>query len=197
MNHLRKIVALVVFVFYMTATPAGFANGADEGRRVVETYYKVIYNHIARVQPNFPAEWVDWLTRAYIGYGYKWGVNPLLITANFFQESRHNPNAPASRTGAIGIAQLDPATADYLEVNPYDLTQNIEGGIRYLREQLETFKNTGDAATALAIAAYNAGPGAVRSYGNNIPPYPETETHLSIVARIYQDLVSEFYATEQ
>lgn len=90
------------------------------------------------------------------------------------QESGWNVTAQSNK-GAIGLAQLMPGTAAYLGVNPHDPTQNLEGGARYLREQYNTF---GD--WRLALAAYNAGPGAVQQHGG-IPPYRETQNYVRVI----------------
>jgi len=85
-----------------------------------------------------------------------------------------------SRAGAQGLMQLMPATARELGVaDPFDIEQNIDGGARYLRQMLNSFG--GD--VKVALAAYNAGPGAVEKYGGQIPPYQETEQYVNRVLR--------------
>lgn len=87
------------------------------------------------------------------------------------QESGWNPGA-RSHKGAIGLAQLMPFTARKLGVDPHDPYQNLEGGARYLKQQYRTF-----GSWRLALAAYNAGPGAVKKYGG-VPPYRETRNYV-------------------
>jgi soluble lytic murein transglycosylase-like protein len=87
------------------------------------------------------------------------------------QESAWNPTAK-SHKGALGLAQLMPDTAQYLRVDPLDPQQNLEGGARYLRKQFDEFRSW-----PLALAAYNAGPNAVKRHGG-IPPYKETKNYV-------------------
>lgn len=100
-----------------------------------------------------------------------------LFRANIAVESAFNPDARSS-VGAIGLGQLMPGTADLLGVDPHDPEDNLHGSARYLLAQLEDF-----GAADLALAAYNAGPEAVRDYGG-IPPYAETEGHVAKVLRL-------------
>jgi soluble lytic murein transglycosylase-like protein len=115
-------------------------------------------------------EWTSHARTAAKEYGIPEGLFLKLVK----QESGFNPNVKSS-AGAIGLAQLMPGTAMYLKVNPHDPVSNLRGGAKYLKEQYDTF---GD--WKLALAAYNAGPGAVQKYGG-VPPYKETQNY---VARI-------------
>ena len=103
----------------------------------------------------------------------RYGINGALLDAVAWQESRYRHQA-RSPVGAIGVMQLMPATARSLGVtDPTNLAQNVSGGAAYLRAQLERFGND----VPLALAAYNAGPGAVMKY-RGIPPYRETQNYV-------------------
>ena len=104
-------------------------------------------------------------------------ISPSLLSALVWQESRWNPSA-ISPKGAIGLAQLMPATARNLGVNPADPVANLNGGARYLRQLLNQFG--GD--VEMALAAYNAGPGRVRSSGG-VPAITETRNYVASIVR--------------
>lgn len=90
------------------------------------------------------------------------------------QESNWNPEAKSNK-GALGLAQLMPGTARELGVNPRDPRQNLEGGARYLAQQYRAF-----GSWRLALAAYNAGPGAVQKHGG-VPPFRETRQYVKAI----------------
>lgn len=110
-----------------------------------------------------------------------WNVDPALIEAIVANESGFNERA-TSPAGARGLMQLMPATAAGLDVtDAYDPAQNVWAGTRYLRGLLDRFGGN----VELAVAAYNAGPGAVEKYGG-VPPYAETRTYVRAVAADYE-----------
>ena len=114
--------------------------------------------------------------------GKKYGLDPALLHAVILAESRYNADA-ISRRGAIGLMQLMPDTAArYKVADAFDANQNIRGGAQYLSYLLKLF----DGDLELAIAAYNAGEGAVIRNGRKIPPYPETVAYVPKVMAFYR-----------
>lgn len=110
----------------------------------------------------------------------KYGVDSKLIKALVQQESGYNPNAK-SKAGALGLMQLMPATAEGLGVkDPMDPQQNIEGGVKYVKSMLDRFNGN----IILALAAYNAGPNAVKKY-DGVPPYKETQNYVRNILKNY------------
>ena len=109
----------------------------------------------------------------------RYSVDPRLMFALIAQESRFSSTA-VSCSGAQGLGQLMPGTADYLGVrHAFDIEDNLDGAVRYLAEQMRTFGRL-----SLALAAYNAGPKAVKRYGG-IPPYHETQHYVRVIWQTY------------
>jgi soluble lytic murein transglycosylase-like protein len=143
------------------SSASNFAEGAPEGSRPPRA---------------FGAE-LDAMIRA---EAVRQGVNPDLVRAVVRQESGGRPDAVSS-AGAIGLMQLMPGTARELGVNPHDPAQNLAGGVRYLKEMAARFGNLDQ-----ALAAYNAGPGAVQRFGG-VPPYRETQDYVRRIRRTLND----------
>lgn len=110
----------------------------------------------------------------------KYSLDPALVKAVIHAESRFDPKA-VSPKGAIGLMQLGPVTARELGVkDPFDPKHNIDGGVRYLKDLLDTYE--GD--PKLALAAYNAGPTQVQRH-NGVPPFKDTKKYISQVFRYH------------
>ncbi|MCM2562448.1 lytic transglycosylase domain-containing protein [Lutimaribacter sp. EGI FJ00015] len=156
--------------------------------KVLDTRASQQYNNSVRLQPArvvTPTKWGDEV-KSYKGRyngpylqmardaARRHGVPEDLFLRLVNQESRFNPKA-VSHKGAIGLAQLMPFTARKLGVDPHDPYQNLDGGARYLAQQFREFKSW-----PLALAAYNAGPGAVKKHGG-VPPFRETRNYVSVI----------------
>lgn len=112
----------------------------------------------------------------------KYNIDPNLLYAMMRQEDPSGNPFALSNKGAMGRMQLMPGTAkEYGVTNPYDEKQNIEGGAHYMSDLLKKYNGN----VGLALAAYNAGPGAVSSYGG-VPPYKETQDYVSRILKDYQ-----------
>jgi soluble lytic murein transglycosylase-like protein len=140
------------------------------------------YRNSEKLKPNYDKEadvavkvYTGKYSGAYIGMAKaaaaKYGVPVDMFLRLVQQESGWNQGAVSAK-GAVGLAQLMPATADRLGVDETDAQQNLEGGARYLKMMFDRFGNW-----RLALAAYNAGPQAVEQYGG-IPPYQETQGYV-------------------
>lgn len=112
----------------------------------------------------------------------KYGVDEKLVHAVIKTESTYRKSA-VSKKGAVGLMQLMPATAERFGVSDrLDEKQNIDGGVRFLKFLLDTFKDP-----KLAVAGYNAGEHAVIRHKNRVPPYPETENYVGLVMAAYNE----------
>lgn len=141
------------------------------------------YAYVARwYNPALSPEQVDAIVRSVLYYSLRYNVDPRLVMALIAVESGFHVTA-RSYAGAYGLGQLMPDTARGLGVNPADPVANIYGTVRYLRGQLDRFGDN----EALALAAYNAGRGAVTRYAG-IPPYNETQWYVVNVMALYRHL---------
>lgn len=112
--------------------------------------------------------------------GKEYGIDPALLSAVITQESGFDPHATSS-AGAQGLMQLMPETARALGVtDPFDPRQNIFAGARYLRSMMDRFNGN----LSMALAAYNAGPNAVKEHGG-VPPFKETQNYVSSIMALY------------
>lgn len=183
---------IVIGLIGSGAMAAGIKSGLKRGTKtgllnshtnLIDTRLKKQYSSSAALLPKSTAFDLDTGIPSYKGNykgkylplaeaaARKYGIPIELFKRLVQQESGWNPRA-RSHAGAIGLAQLMPLTAKKLRVNPWDPKQNLEGGARYLSQQYRKFKSW-----RLALAAYNAGPGAVAKY-NGVPPYKETRNYV-------------------
>lgn len=145
------------------------SGGVDDASGIIvpDTIVGDTNAHAAGVPPKYAAKIAE--------LSQRFDLSPALLEALVWQESRWRENA-VSHAGARGLAQLMPGTARYLGVDPDDPMQNLEGGARYLREQLDRF----DGDLEKALAAYNAGPGRVIRAGG-IPNIRETKQYVAAI----------------
>lgn len=147
-------------------------------------------NFIRSVNKRLSSTQATRIAESIIGFSLRFDVDARLIVALVMTESTFNPNTK-SHAGAMGLGQLMPGTAKMLGVsNPYDTDQNLYGSVKYLAGHINTYTaRTGDdfEGLVLALAAYNAGPGAVKKHGG-VPPYRETQNYVRKVMSLYRQL---------
>lgn len=148
--------------------------------------YEIIYNEAYSI--NGDADQSEWISRAILYATDLYNVDPILITAVMETESSFNLNA-YSPAGAVGLMQLMPGTAADIGVNPYDPLDNVIGGVAHIATLLNSYSNSGDMVTNYAMAAYNAGSGAVNAAGG-VPAYSETQNYIRRIYDIYMRLSS-------
>jgi soluble lytic murein transglycosylase-like protein len=162
---------------------------APTGSQEVLDAYKRAIRYFNRRGPESE---IDLIARAVLNYSIQYQVDARLVMAVFAVESNFNPRA-TSGVGASGLGQLMPGTAAGLGVrNIYDIEQNVEGAIKYIREQLDRYEGKDDwTRLQLALASYNAGPGAVKKYGGKVPPYRETQAYVRKVSAWFLHFLGE------
>jgi len=149
-------------------------------------------NFIRGHNPRLTKQQADQIAHGIIGFSLQYGVDARLITAMVLVESGFNPSATSPK-GAMGLGQLMPGTARGLGVrNAYDTYENLYGTVRLVRGHLDKYAATGPNGQkygdlVLALAAYNAGSGAVKRHGG-VPPYRETQNYIRKVIDWYQRL---------
>ncbi|MBC8141585.1 MAG: lytic transglycosylase domain-containing protein [Armatimonadetes bacterium] len=170
------------------------ANALSQTASAAFPAYKAFIQSCNRRLTDAQASDITW---AVLRYSEALDTDPRLVVALIIAESDFDNNS-VSRSGARGLGQLMPGTARDISArtgltNPYDPVQNVAGSIWLLRSHLDKYsggKAMGDISTkhiGLALAAYNAGPGAVKKYGG-IPPYRETQNYVKKINRIYREL---------
>jgi soluble lytic murein transglycosylase-like protein len=170
--------ALVALKFPPT-DPAEIARSADELRRTAPMPKQggdrllLIKRAIAHLNPRLATKDVKTIAESIVTYSARYGVDSYLVVAVIAAESRFNPKA-RSYKGAMGLGQLMPATAAAHKVDAYDPVANLEVAVRILKRNLDKY---GHGDPNKALAAYNAGTGAVDRYGG-VPPYRETRNYL-------------------
>lgn len=137
--------------------------------------------------PKLSDEQAENIVKWVLLYSQRYDVNHRLIFALIKWESWFDPSC-VSRSGAIGLTQLMPGTARYMKVDPWNVQQNIEGGIHYLSDQLRTYANRSNyERVILALACYNAGPNAVKRAGG-VPKIAETQSYVRKVSATFKEL---------
>ena len=121
----------------------------------------------------------DVVKESIVKHSMEMGVDPALALSIAKKESgfKHELKSPY---GAVGVFQVLPSTAKKIGYNPYYLNENIKAGLTYYKMMYEMF-----GSTELALAAYNAGPGNVKKYGGNIPPFKETKRFVNVIMSDY------------
>ena len=124
----------------------------------------------------------DVVKESIVKHSMEMGVDPALALSIAKKESgfKHELKSPY---GAVGVFQVLPSTAKKIGYNPYYLNENIKAGLTYYKMMYKMF-----GSTELALAAYNAGPGNVKKFGNTIPPYKETRRFVSVIMSDYDKL---------
>lgn len=173
-------------IVYTNVPPPGSAHAS----KVHGTFHRAPdKTRNVKVQAVSTAEFDEYIDAA----AKRYKIPQALLRAVMHTESNFDPKA-VSRVGASGLMQLMPKTAQEMYVKDiFDIRDNIEGGARYLR----TLANMYDGDMVKMVAAYNAGPDAVKKYGGQVPPYPETRAYVTKVIRLYYQYKEQARLAEQ
>jgi len=175
--HFRslKFAPIVLFSLFIFSNVTGILFS-----RVMAPVVVANSNVLPAIPADIPTSGDEKLDRIIYDVGQRQGIDPRLIHAVIWQESKYQPEA-RSHAGAQGMMQLIPATAKRFGCeDPNDPQENIEAGTKYLGWLLKRFSGN----VELALAGYNAGEGAVDKY-NGIPPYNETQNYVKIISKRY------------
>jgi soluble lytic murein transglycosylase-like protein len=176
LEHVKAVEARIQEIKLQLGEYDGAPGNRMAGAGSTSTFSDVL----SRVQSSRSASSPEELEPIIASAAERYNIDPAVIKAVISAESGFRTGA-VSRTGALGLMQLMPGTAQALGVDPTDPAGNIDGGTRYLRQQLDRFGSLN-----LALAAYNAGPGAVMRY-DGIPPYAETQRYVQKVLDKVED----------
>lgn len=185
-KSMLKFILTALVMLLVNFLPQGTIHANDT------VWEQTIYSHVQQYRAPQEAQKIS---KDIVAYAKMYNVNPILATAIFTEESHFTKNA-VSGSGAVGISQLMPNTAAYLQVNPWNEEQNILGGIKYLSQLTQHYAGRTNADIYIE-AAYNAGPGAVDRAGG-IPDYTETRNYVQKVERTksyIQQLAARHYSS--
>ena len=189
-----------LFCLGLASSLMGLAHSVQAQEDILQEPYKSraylnsYYQAVRYYNPNLTDKQTKTIVLALLHYAYEYSLDPRLVTAVIACESSFNPQA-ISPAGAIGLGQLMPDTARAVKTSdPYNINLNIRGACYILKRNLLSY-GCGETSSLesipqslrLALAAYNAGPGAVEKYGG-IPPYRETQNYVYNVVREYRRL---------
>jgi len=167
-------------------TAAGTRAEARVSTPAVENRVRTLAARIQRVNGDISADTATRIATCVMEKCRQHGVDSNLVFALMAQESRFDPRA-VSPVGARGLGQLMPATAAGLGVrDSFDIEQNVDGTVRYLKDMMRIF-----GSPRMALAAYNAGPGNVQRYGG-IPPFRETQNYVQRITTHYRQLTGSY-----
>lgn len=190
LKKLSKRIAIFFTICAISITNINLTNAEASQMTEVPTTLvtSILNNYISENNSSLSNEEINNLSQSIIYYSYQYGLDPLVTASLISAESTFHQSAISS-VGAVGLGQIMPSTALSLGVNPYNSNENIEGTCSYLSTQIKNFSNS-NTPVEFALAAYNAGPGAVKKYGG-IPPYAETQNYVNNIKNKYFSLYNK------